>query len=103
MSETFDRQVDHRPDQCPCCQAKLSQDLPAEMTSEYEMIELPEIHSVVERHRRLSVRCPSCGVIVAAPLTGAAKGTPFGPRVHAVARLRPGANAFQTILKTVNI
>lgn len=24
MSETFDRKVDHRPGQCPCCQAKLS-------------------------------------------------------------------------------
>ena len=85
MSETFDRQVDHRPDQCPCCQAKLSQDLPAETASQYETIELPEIHPVVERHRRLSVRCPSCGMIVAAPLPDAAKGTPFGPRVHAVA------------------
>ncbi|MCC4300370.1 IS66 family transposase, partial [Aurantimonas coralicida] len=30
MSETFDRTVHHRPDQCPCCQAKLSDDLPAE-------------------------------------------------------------------------
>ena len=85
MSETFDRQVNHRPDQCPCCQAKLSQDLPAETASQYETIELPEIHPVVERHRRLSVRCPSCGMIVAAPLLDAAKGTPFGPRVHAVA------------------
>ena len=85
MSETFDRQVDHRPDQCPCCQAKLSEDLPAETASQYETIELPEIHPVVERHRRLSVRCPSCGMIVAAPLPDAAKGTPFGPRVHAVA------------------
>ena len=85
MSETFDRQVDHRPDQCPCCQAKLSQDLPAETASQYETIELPEIHPVVERHRRLSVRCPSCGMIVAAALPDAAKGTPFGPRIHAVA------------------
>ena len=85
MSETFDRQVDHRPDQCPCCQAKLSQDLPAETASEYESIELPEIYPVVERHRRLSVRCSSCGMVVAAPLPDAAKCTPFGPRIHAVA------------------
>ena len=62
-----------------------SQDLPAETASEYETIELPEVHPVVERHRRLSVRCPSCGMIVAAPLPDAAKGTPFGPRIHAVA------------------
>lgn len=85
MSETFDRQVDHRPGQCPCCQAKLSDDLPAETAGEYETIELPEIHPLVERHRRLSVRCPSCGVLVAAKVPDAAKGTPFGPRIHAVA------------------
>ena len=58
MSEAFERQVDHRPDQCPCCQAKLSQNLPAETASQYETIELPEIHPVVERHRRLSVPSP---------------------------------------------
>jgi transposase len=85
MSETFDRKVHHRPDQCPCCQAKLSDDLPAETAGEYETIELPEIHPLVERHRRLSVRCPSCGVLVAAKVPDAANGTPFGPRIHAVA------------------
>lgn len=85
LSETFDRQVDHRPGQCPCCQAELSDDLSAETTSEYETMELPEIHPVVERHRRLSVRCPSCGTVVVAPLPDAATGTPFGPRIHAVA------------------
>ena len=85
MSETFDRTVHHRPDQCPCCQAKLSDDLPAETAGEYETIELPENHPLVERHRRLSVRCPSCGVLVAAKVPDAANGTPFGPRIHAVA------------------
>lgn len=85
MSETFDRQVDHRPGQCPCCQAGLSGDLLAETAGIYETVELPEIHPVVERHRRLSVRCPSCGMLVVAPVPDAAKGTPFGPRLHAVA------------------
>ncbi|ORE85629.1 hypothetical protein ATO4_26417 [Aurantimonas sp. 22II-16-19i] len=85
MSETFDRLVDHRPGQCPCCQAALSDDLPAETVSEHETVELPEIHPVVERHRRLSVRCPSCGTVVTAAAPNAARGTPFGPRLHAVA------------------
>ena len=85
LSEDFDCIVDHYPAQCPCCQATLSSELPAETVSEHETIDLPEIRPVVERRRRLSVVCPSCGTLVAAPMPAAAKGTPFGPRTHAVA------------------
>jgi len=85
LSEDFDRVVDHHPDQCPCCRASLSSDLVAETVSEHETIDLPEIRPFVERHRRLSVRCPSCGTLVIAPVPPAANGTPFGPRAHAVA------------------
>jgi len=85
MSETFDRLVVHRPGQCPCCSAHLPQDGPAEMKSEHETIDLPEIRPLIERHRRLSMRCPSCGMPVVAPAPDTAKGTPFGPRIHAVA------------------
>lgn len=85
MSEEFNRLVDHRPDRCLCCQASLSGDLAAETVSAHDRIDLPEIKPVVERHRRLAVRCPSCGTLVAAPVPEAAKGTPFGPRLHAVA------------------
>ncbi len=84
-SEDFDCIVDHHPDQCPCCRASLSSDLVAETVSEHETIDLPAIRPVVQRHRRLSVRCPSCGTLVIAPVPAAAKGTPFGPRAHAVA------------------
>jgi transposase len=83
--ETFDRAVDHRPDECPACRAALSADLPAETVSEYDTVELPPIMPFVERHRRLAVRCPSCGMRVVAPLPAAAKGTPFGARIHAIA------------------
>jgi len=85
LGEHFDRIVDHHPDHCPCCQASLSSDLVAETVSEHETIDLPEIRPIVERHRRLSVVCPSCGTLVIAPVLAAAKGTPFGPRMHAVA------------------
>jgi transposase len=84
-SETFDRAVDHRPDECPACRAALSADLPAETVSEHDTVELPPIAPFVERHRRLAVRCPSCGMRVVAPLPVAAKGTPFGARIHAIA------------------
>lgn len=85
MSEDVDRVVDHYPAQCPCCRASLSSDLPAETASEHDKIELPAIKPLIERHRRLAVRCPSCGTLVVAAVPDAAKGTPFGPRVHAVA------------------
>lgn len=37
------------------------------------------------QHRRLAVCCPSCGERVVAPVPEAARGTPFGPRLRAVA------------------
>jgi transposase len=85
LSETADRVLDHRPEQCPCCRAALASDLPAEPVSAHDRIELPQLKPVVERHRRLAVRCPACGARVVAALPIAAKGTPFGPRLHAVA------------------
>lgn len=85
LSEDFDRVVDHRPDWCPSCRASLSSELPSETVSEHETIDLPEIRPLVERHRRLSVQRPSCGTLAVAPVPAAAIGTPFGPRIHAVA------------------
>ena len=83
MSDRPDEVVEHRPDQCPCCAAALSGDLPAETAGVHESIELPEVKPVVVHHRRMAVRCPGCGTRVAAPPP--AGGTPFGPRLHAVA------------------
>ena len=85
LSEDFDRAEDHYPDQCPGCGACLSAALLGEVISEHDKIDLPVIAPVVERHRRMAVSCPSCGLRVAADLPAAAKGTPFGPRLHAVA------------------
>jgi transposase len=39
----------------------------------------------VTQHWRLAVRCRACGMRVVAPVPQAVRGTPFGPRVHAVA------------------
>jgi transposase len=85
LSETADRVVDHRPGQCPCCQAVLVSDLPSEVVSLHDRIDLPEVKPVIERHQRLAVRCPACGAGVVAAMPDWAKGTPFGPRLHAVA------------------
>jgi transposase len=85
LSEDFDSAVDHFPDQCPGCGACLSAALIGEMVSEHDKIDLPVIATVVERHRRMAVTCPSCGLRVVADLPAEVMGTPFGPRLHAVA------------------
>jgi len=85
LSTNPDRVVDHAPPQCPCCQLALSPDLPSEAVSVHERVELPQIRPVVEHHRRLAVRCPGCGARVVAAPPPAATGTPFGPRLHALA------------------
>src|SRR5215211_7355833 len=85
ISETPDEVVEHRPDLCPCCLAALSGDLAAETVSVHERVELPAVKPLVTHHRRLAVGCPACGTRVVAPVPEAARGTPFGPRLHAVA------------------
>src|SRR5690349_7713889 len=85
ISETPDEVVEHRPDLCPCCLAARPGDLAAETVSVHERGELPAVKPLVTHHRRLAVGCPACGTRVVAPVPEAARGTPFGPRLHAVA------------------
>src|SRR5215212_9485953 len=85
ISATPDEVVEHRPDRCSCCAAVLVADLPSETISIHEQIDLPEVKPVVTQHRRLAVLCPTCGTRVVAPAPEAARGTPFGPRLHALA------------------
>src|ERR1700710_1681937 len=85
LSADPDAVVEHRPEACACCGGSLPGDLCAEIVSVSERIELPEVAPVVTQHRRLAVRCPTCGTRVIAPAPEAARGTPFGPRLHAVA------------------
>src|SRR3954466_7501228 len=59
--------------------------LPVEAVSVSEMIDLPPVKPVVEKHRRLAVRCPACQARVVAPRPAGAAATPFGPRLHATA------------------
>jgi transposase len=61
----------------------LARDLPAEAAGVWERIELPEVRPQVVHHHRLAVRCPGCGTRAVAPVP--ISGTPFGPRLHAVA------------------
>ena len=85
LSETADRVIDHRPDQCPCCRADLGSDLPGEVVSVHDRIDLPQVKPEVERHQRLAMWCPACGARVVAAVPSTHRSTPFGPRLHAVA------------------
>jgi transposase len=85
LSATPDEVVEHRPDRCSCCSAILMANLPGETISIHEQIDLPEVAPRVTQHWRLAVRCRACGMRVVAPVPQAVRGTPFGPRVHAVA------------------
>ena len=85
MSADPDTVVEHRPDLCSCCGGALHEDLPAEIVSASERIDLPAVTPLVTQHRRLAVRCPSCEARVVAVMPEEARGTPFGPRLHAVA------------------
>src|SRR5215212_3134150 len=85
ISDTPDEVVDHRPGWCSCCGAALITDLPSETVSLHEQVDLPEVKPLITHHRRLSVCCPHCGTRIVAPVPEAARGTPFGPRLHAVA------------------
>ncbi len=85
IADDPDEIVDHRPTACPDCGLALSSDLPTEMVSLHERIELPDVKPIVEQHRRLAVTCPGCLARVPAPRPTGAAATPFGPRLHATA------------------
>jgi transposase len=85
MSDDPDEVVEHRPDRCSCCGGSLQSNLPVELVSIAERIELPAVVPVVTQHRRLALHCPCCGTRTVAPVPEEARGTPFGPRLHAVA------------------
>jgi transposase len=83
LSEDVSERIAHRPEVCPCCRMALARDLPAEEAGVWERIELPAVWPQVVHHHRLAVRCPGCGTRAVAPVP--ISGTPFGPRLHAVA------------------
>lgn len=85
LHENPDETVDHRPDVCPQCLGHLNADLAGDVIGKYDEIEVPLVRPFVRRHRRLCVCCPHCSSKVKAPLPAAAHGSPFGPRLHALA------------------
>lgn len=85
LSDDPDTIVPRRSQACACCGASLHAARPAEVISVAEQIELPAVAPIVTQRQHFAVCCPSCGTRVIAPSAEAARGTPFGPRLHAVA------------------
>ena len=56
-----------------------------ELIGEYDEIELPPVKPFVRRHRRFAICCEHCRAKTSAPLPAVTVGTPFGPRIHALA------------------
>ena len=75
--------MEHRLASCSACGEPLSTDLPPEVISVHEQIDLPLVRPTVEQHRRLCVTRPACQIRVAAPRPADAAMTPFGPRLQA--------------------
>ena len=76
---------DHAPTQCAGCGAAFGPEAERLLIGEYDEVELPPVRPFVRRHRRYAIRCTCCGKETKAMLPPAAVGTPFGPRIHALA------------------
>jgi transposase len=76
---------DHAPARCERCGLLFPDDAEREPIGEYDEIELPPVRPFVRRHRRFAIRCACCDRSTSAPLPAAARGTPFGPNIHALA------------------
>ncbi|MFV0386226.1 IS66 family transposase zinc-finger binding domain-containing protein [Paracoccus sp. (in: a-proteobacteria)] len=71
LAENPDRIIDHRSGAYSGCGAAITADAPGAVIGECYRIDIPPITPVVERHRRLSCACPSCGVKTKAPVSSA--------------------------------
>jgi transposase len=85
LCETPDAFEDHAPTHCLHCLEAFGADVERELIGEYDEIELPPVQPFVKRHRRFAVCCPHCRKKTSAALPAVAQGTPFGPRIHALA------------------
>ena len=94
LSEHPDATQDHAPSHCERCGLPFEADAEAEVVSEHDEIELPPVRPFVRRHRRLSLRCRCCNATTPAELPAAVLGTPFGPRIHALAVYLKGTQLF---------
>jgi transposase len=85
LADAPDAREDHRRVQCRHCGLPFAGDVSGNVIGEYDEIDLPAVKPIIRRHRRLACRCAGCGKTTRASAPAAAQGTPFGPRIHALA------------------
>ena len=85
LADNPDAFEDHAPTRCDRCGLPFPDDARRELIGEYDEVELPPVRPFVRRHRRFAVRCACCDKPTSAPLPPAARGTPFGSNIHALA------------------
>lgn len=85
LAEAPDAHEDYRPTHCRHCGLPFSGEASGTVIGEYDEIDLPMVKPIVRRHRRLACRCAGCGKTTRASAPAAARGTPFGGRIHALA------------------
>jgi transposase len=85
LADAPDAHEDHCPAHCHHCGLLFADDASGAVIGEYDEIDLPEVRPIIRRHRRLACRCARCGKTTRASAPAAAQGTPFGPRIHALA------------------
>ena len=94
LADAPDEVRDHFPRVCGRCGGAFGPDAAMELTFEGDETEIPPVKPHVICHRRFACRCAHCGLDAKAPAPAVAMGTatPFGPRIHAIAR--PKGRAF---------
>lgn len=80
--------TDHRPRECGACGTALLGDDPHPYR--HQVVELPEVHPLVDEHRVHQVQCPACGETTRAELPAAVAASGYGPRLVATVGLLSG-------------
>jgi transposase len=85
LSENPDQRVAAKPTRCPHCQAGLER-AASKLHQRYDKIDLPPVRPIVTQVSLYGADCPCCGAHVVAPAPeGLEPGSPFGPRIGALA------------------
>jgi transposase len=85
LSENPDQRVAAKPLRCPHCRAGLV-GAAEKLHAVYDKIDLPPVMPIVTRVSLYGADCPCCGEHVVAPAPeGLEPGSPFGPRIQALA------------------